>query len=114
MAASTVTIKKYGKDERFGHVVRKHFNFNITSAGADGATVSASALGLNTITSVRIVGQETGGYVAQFLPTSRPTAEWSYLGDGVIRVYEAGADAAVLDEVTSGDLGEFLVEVEGF
>lgn len=95
-------------------LVSKQFALDITAAKADGAALTLAALGLTSLVSFRVVAQEKGGYVAQFIPTSMPSSKGSYVGAGVVKVYEAGADAAALDELVGDeDAGVFLIEVVG-
>lgn len=109
MAASTATLTKVAESIRGTRRVIDYV-INITSAGADGYPLNASTLGYRRITAFEGGSAlENGGYVLQYVPDSR-TLE--YLGDGDLFVYEAGADAAALDEVESGDLGEFRFRLE--
>lgn len=111
MAEHTATLTKR-RDDIWGTSKVKFYTIDITSAGADGYTLSASVLGFRRIREVLVfAGKENGGYVLDFIPT---TLSLDDCGDGKLRVYEAGADGAVLDEVTSGDLGEFRFAVLGY
>lgn len=111
MAEHTATLTKL-KDDRDGRRKSATFEINITSAGADGFTLNGPKLGFSRLCEVKIQNTvENGGYVAQFIPTTLGLKEVS---TGKIRVYEAGADGAVLDEVTSGDLGVFRFEATGY
>lgn len=117
MAEHTATVTRIGYPQADGQYKSIELSVNITSAGADGLTLAAGSgkLGdFRRIVSVQVKGTvENGGYVMQFIPTTLPSGE-AGVGDGLLRVYEAGADAAALDEVTSGDLGVFMVKVVGY
>jgi hypothetical protein len=58
------------------------------------------AVGRGALTIVGVIGGETGGYVVAY----------DVVNDG-LRLYEAGADAAPLDEVADGDQSGITVQV---
>lgn len=117
MAEHTATVTRIGYPQPEGQHKAVTLSINITSAGADGLSLTAGSGKLSDfrrIVSVDVQGAvENGGYVMQFIPTTLPTDERG-VGNGKVRVYEAGADDAALDEVVSGDLGVFMVKVVGF
>lgn len=109
MAAHTATLTKLDEQIRGDRRIIDYV-IDITAAGADGYPLDASTLGYRRITAfLGCMGQENGGYVLQYVPDSR-TLE--YIGDGDLFVYEAGVDDAALDEVETGDLGEFRFRLE--
>lgn len=111
MAEHTATLTKR-RDDVWGTSKVKFYTIDITSAGADGYTLSASVLGFRRIREVLIFGtQENGGYVMRFIPT---TLSLDDSGDGKLRVYQSDDAVDPLDEVTSGDLGEFRFAVLGY
>jgi hypothetical protein len=116
MAASTVTELVLRK-ELYGQRRVWDLSINVTAAGDDGHAIAAGTgalSGWKQIEMVLVTGaQENGGYVIQYIPTTLPVAAGA-LGNGKLRVYEAGADGDVLDEVVTGDLGVFIVRVEGY
>lgn len=110
MAAHTATLTKVGVDQIRGNRRIQEYVIDITAAGADGYPLDAATLGVQAICAfLGCMGQENGGYVLQYVPDAR-TGE--FVGDGDLFVYEAGADAAALDEVETGDLGEFRFRLE--
>lgn len=111
MAEHTATLTKC-RDEVWGNQKVKFFRIDITFAGSDGYTIAASSIGLRRIREVMILGvQENGGYVMRFVPT---TLAGDDCGDGKLRVYQSDDAVDPLDEVTSGDLGEFRFAVFGY
>jgi hypothetical protein len=117
MAEHTATVTRIGYPQAEGQYKKITLSINITSAGADGLSLTAGSGKLGDFRRIVSVtcqsSQENGGYVMQYVPTTLPSGE-AGVGDGKVFVYEAGADAAALDEVESGDLGVFMVEVVGF
>lgn len=120
MAESTATISELGPAEIEGRRRYKRLLVDITACKADGVTLAAGNDGdglsaFTRIDGVRVLAQETGGYVCQYVATTRPTSTSPTTGlAGALRVYEAGADAAGLDELVGDeDAGEFIVEVMG-
>lgn len=110
MAEHTATLTKVD-DDVWGKLLVKFYRIDITSAGADGYTLSPAALGLRRIKEVIISGtQENGGYVMRYVPT----ALGDQAGGGVLNVYQSDDAVDPLDEVTSGDLGEFRFIVLGY
>jgi len=115
MAEHTVTPLVLKPKQNVGQSRRWKLSLNITAAGVDGYSITAGTnplSGWERIEGFRVLGQENGGYVMQYIPTTLPASD-GYMGNGKVRVYEAGGDGGVLDEVVSGDLGVFIVEIEG-
>ncbi len=59
-----------------------------------------TAVARGSLTIVAVIGGETGGYVVAY----------DVVNDG-LRLYEAGADAAALDEVADGDQSGIAIQV---
>jgi hypothetical protein len=120
MAESTHTVAQIGVPTIEGQKRYQRLLVDITAAKADGVNLVAGndgdgLSGFSRIEGVRVLAQENGGYVCQFVATTMPSyANPTTSLVGALRVYEAGADAAVLDEVVGDeDAGEFLIEVMG-
>lgn len=120
MAESTHTVATIGVAEIEGRNRYQRLLVDITAAKADGVALVAGDAGdglsaFTRIDGVKVLAQENGGYVCQFVATTFPSNANPSTGlAGALRVYEAGADAAGLDELTGDeDAGEFLVEVQG-
>jgi hypothetical protein len=110
MAGHTATLTKV-RDEVWGNQKVKFYRIDITSAGADGYALTAATLGFRRIREVMILGaQENGGYVMKYIPDTLGDDA----GDGVLNVYQSDDAVDPLDEVTSGDLGEFRFAVFGY
>lgn len=114
MAATTGTLTVVAR-ERSGRLGTWLLcKFNASGVGADGYPLNASALGAKHIVWFRdsAVREDAtkGGYELSFVPDAEP-GQNEALGDGDLFIYEAGADAAPLDEVETGDLGVFYFEV---
>lgn len=116
MAEHTVTELVLRK-QRYGRRNVWDISYNITSAGADGYSIAAgsnSLTGWTKIESVIVTGvRENMGYVACFVPNALPAAG-DGIGGGKLRIVQSDDAVDPLDEVTSGDLGVFIVRVEGF
>jgi hypothetical protein len=92
-------------------------SYNITSAGADGYTIAAgsnSLSGWKKIEMALVTGvQENMGYVAQLIPSALPVAGGA-LGTFKLQIVQSDDAVDPLDEVTSGDLGVFVLRIEGY
>jgi hypothetical protein len=93
-------------------------SYNITTAGADGYTIAAgskSLSGWKKIEMALVTGvQENMGYVAQLIPSALPVAGGAL---GTFKLQISGAPQGTtgpLDEVVSGDLGVFVLRIEGY
>lgn len=114
MAASTGTLTVVHQ-EASGRLGKKLYcKLNLSGVGADGYPLNASDLGYNSIVwfsgSQAFEDATKAGYRLGYVPDAEPD-QGEAMGDGDLFVYEAGADAAPLDEVETGDLGVFYFEL---
>ena len=102
--ASTATLT-FIRESRRGQVRVRDYVVNVTTAEADGVTITPSTVGLSRIYEAYQMANETGGVFAQYVMTTPGDAKAS--GSGAIDLFNSSG------AVTSGDQGEFRFRFEG-
>lgn len=118
MAASTATVSVF-KEERKGQKRVVYAKVDVTASGSDGASVTAAALGLKSITWAKVCMREknvspanSGPLLTGLVPSAEPAQATPGFASLTLFTGEGGASGTYPD--SSGDYGVIYLEVEGY